>query len=113
MPHEVQKLHALHILQLTWASQDSFKANLHYHRLHVKKIEIMHLIATDQCNQAEMSLKKAEWQIGEIKHILDHEGLGLLEEHISLFNLELGGKEPSGSENDSGSSGSSPTSPYM
>lgn len=58
----------------------------------------MRVVATDKCDQAEIFLKKADWQIGEIKHILDHDGIGLLEERTSLFGPL--GREPAGSEYD-------------
>lgn len=65
-------------------------------------------MATDECEEAETFLKKAEWQIGEIKHILDHDGVGLHEQ--GLFMFDSSGKEPSGS--DDGHSDTSPSPHY-
>lgn len=60
---------------------------------------MMHTIAANECEQAEVFLRKADWQIGEIKHILDREGRGGLLERSTLL-LRLIGKEPSGSDCD-------------
>ena len=98
VPQEVESINALHMLQLARASRDTFAAHLRYHRLRIKELDIMRVIATNRCDQAETFLKKADWQIGEIKHILDREGIGLLEEHISLFGPS--GREPAGSDHD-------------
>ena len=67
----------------------------------------MRAIAVDQHEQAETFFKKAEWQVGEIKHILDDEGLGLLED-VTMYNLTE--PEPTCSDHDTHRSESSRTS---
>ena len=59
----------------------------------------MRTITMDQCEQAEVFLRKADWQIGEMKHTLDREGIGLLEQS-SLALFELVDREPFGSDKD-------------
>ena len=82
---EVERLHALRMLQLARATRDTFAAHVRYHHLRVRELDIMRTIAADQHEQAETFFKKAEWQVGEIKHILDDEGLGLLED-VTMYN---------------------------
>ncbi|KAH0838800.1 hypothetical protein J3R83DRAFT_7197 [Lanmaoa asiatica] len=98
LPDEMEDLHSHDMLQLAWASHDIFTAYLQFHCLSVKEFDIMHAIATNEYEQAEVFLKKADWQIGEIKHVLDSEEVGLLEQ--SMLSFGLSGKEPSGSDND-------------
>jgi hypothetical protein len=95
---EVEKIHALHMLELARASRDAFAAHLRFHRLRIKELDIMRVVATDRCDQAEAFLQKADWQIGEVKHILDRDGIGLLEERMSLFGPC--GRESPGSDHD-------------
>ena len=74
LPNEVEDLHSHNMLQLARASRDAFAAYLRFHRLRVKELDMMRTIAADECEQAEVFLRKADWQIGEIKHVLDREG---------------------------------------
>ncbi|KAF8430679.1 hypothetical protein L210DRAFT_3508208 [Boletus edulis BED1] len=85
-------------LQLAWASRDTFAASLRFHHLRVKELDMMRTIAANEAEQAEVFLRKAEWQIGELKHTLDVEGTGLLERSILSFGLC--GREPSGGNDD-------------
>ena len=107
-PDGAQHLHSHDMLQLAWASRDTFAACLRFHRLRVKELEMMCVIASNECEQAEAFLRKAEWQIGEIKHALDVEGAGLLEQ--STLSSGLCGREPSGSDHDEYASDTSSTS---
>ena len=59
----------------------------------------MRAITMDQCEQAKVFLRKADWQIGEMKHTLDREGIGLLEQS-SLALFEPVDREPFGSDKD-------------
>jgi hypothetical protein len=109
LPEEAEDLHSHDMLQLARASRDALAAYLRFHRLRVKELDMMRAIAANECDQAEIFLRKAEWQIGEIKHILNHEGGGLLEQStLSAFGLS--GNEPSGSGRDECASNASSTS---
>lgn len=79
-----ENLHYHRMLHLARTSRNTLAARLEYHRERVRELQTMCCMAVDDCKQAEALLMKAEWQIGEIKHILDHEGIGLLE-HGDLF----------------------------
>ena len=82
----MERLHALRMLQLACATRDTFATHVQYQHLRVRELDIMHTIAVNQHEQAETFFKKAEWQVGEIKHILNDEGLGLLED-VTMYNL--------------------------
>ncbi|KAI9568507.1 hypothetical protein HD554DRAFT_2172292 [Boletus coccyginus] len=84
---EVENLHSFRMLQLAHASRDAFAASVWYHRLRLKELEIMRTIATDRCDQAKVWLKQADWQIGEIKHILDRDRTGLHEPEDLMLGL--------------------------
>lgn len=105
---EVERIRALHMLELARASRDAFAAHLRYHRLRIKELDIMRVVATDGCDQAEAFLQKADWQIGEIKYILNRDGIGLLEDRMSLFGPC--GRESAGSDHDARSISNIPTS---
>ncbi|KAG9311276.1 hypothetical protein JVU11DRAFT_8362 [Chiua virens] len=75
---EVENLHSLRMLQLARTSRDAFAVRLQYHCVRVRELQMMCSMATDECEEAKTFLKRSEWQIGEIKHILDHKGVGLL-----------------------------------
>ena len=45
----------------------------------------MYTIATDECEAAEASLRRAESQVGEIRHLLHSNGMALGDSGITLF----------------------------
>lgn len=96
-PDDIENLHTLRMLQLARASRDAFTARLQYHRLRLKELELMCSVVTDECEVAETFVKKAEWQIGEIKHILNREGGGL-DEHGVRSAFRTSGQESSDSD---------------
>ena len=79
-------------------THDTFSAHQKYRHHRAKENELMHLIAIDEAEELESLLRKAKWQIGELKHILDQEGIGLMVGESGLFTLA--GERDSGNEDD-------------
>lgn len=82
---EVETLRSHRTLELARASREAFAAGVRYHRLRLREIELMRIMATDEYEEAEALLKAADRQIGEIRHILNCEGRGALNTSINMF----------------------------
>jgi hypothetical protein len=94
---EVENLCIFHTLELAHASWDTFTACLQYNCMHLRELELMCSMTKDECKEAEAFMKTAEWQIGKIKHILNHEGDNGLNELGPFKPFE---KEVSGTASD-------------
>ena len=55
------------MLNLARLTRDAFAAKPRYRSIRIKELEMMQAIATDQYEETQSLLRKAEWQIGEIK----------------------------------------------
>lgn len=109
---EVDNLHALCMLELARASQKTFDANLRYRRLCLQEIKVMHTIAIDECEEAASWMHRAESQIGELRHLLHHNGVAIGDSGITLFSSRQDGPENVGdSVSEAGHKGQSFRSP--
>lgn len=85
---EIEDLHSLRMLELSRASRRAFFAQVQYCRLRLQEIEVMRTIAVDECEEAEARLKRADSQIGEIRHLLHANGTALGDSGIVLLGME-------------------------
>ena len=82
---EIEDLHAMRLLQLAHASCATFAVCEKYHRLRHKELKIMHLMAMDDCEESEALSKDSVWQLGEVKNVVNKEGLGFFSRSSALF----------------------------
>ncbi|KAH0827340.1 hypothetical protein J3R83DRAFT_3970 [Lanmaoa asiatica] len=83
---ELEDLCSLHLLQLARASRSTLAAHMTYRCLHLQEIEVMCTIAIDECEEAEVCLRRADKQIGEIRNVLHTNGTVLGDSSITLFD---------------------------
>ena len=62
------------MLQLARASREAFVAHAKYRCLRIQEIEVMRLIAVDEYEEAEVAVRRADHQIGEVWHLITSEG---------------------------------------
>lgn len=86
---EVEDLHSLCMLELARASLDAFAANEKYRRLRIRELDIMRTVAVDEFEEAVVLRKKAERQIGEVRHMLSSGGTDVLGQQVKLFPAEV------------------------
>ncbi|KAG6380372.1 hypothetical protein JVT61DRAFT_8485 [Boletus reticuloceps] len=89
---ELEDLHSLRMLQLARASHSTFAAHATYRRQRLQEIEVMRTIASDECEEAEACLQRAELQMGEIRNVLHANGTPLGDSGITLKLLGAGRK---------------------
>ncbi|KIJ59255.1 hypothetical protein HYDPIDRAFT_118677 [Hydnomerulius pinastri MD-312] len=82
---EVEDLHSYRMLELARASYDAFVANERYRRLRIREIDAMRTIAVNEHEEATSLRKRAEGQIGEIRHMLSVNGTVLLDSQLKRF----------------------------
>lgn len=82
---EIEDLHAMRLLQLARASRATFSACETYHHLQLKKLQIMRLMAMDDCKELEALSKDGVRQLGEVKNVVNKEGLGFFSRTSGLF----------------------------
>ena len=71
---ELEDLHSLCMLQLARASREAFAAHAKYRHLRIQEIEVMHLIAVNEYEEAEAAVQNADRQVGEVQHLLTNDG---------------------------------------
>ncbi|KAH0831969.1 hypothetical protein J3R83DRAFT_12866 [Lanmaoa asiatica] len=75
----------MRLLQLARASCATFTARRKYHRLRLKELEILRLMAMDDCEESEALVNTGVHQLGEVKHAVNSEGLGVFSRISGLF----------------------------
>ena len=73
------------MLQLARASRNAFSAQAKYRRLRLREIEVMYMITVDECEKADVLLKRADLQVGEVRHILTVNGTRLSDNNIRFL----------------------------